>query len=321
MNVLVSVITASYNKSQYISDTVHSVLNQTYSNLELIIIDDASTDSTITILKSLKEKDNRIQFYINSENKGANYCRNIALQKSSGKYVIFIDADDLLSETCIESRVLEMENRPSFHAAIFSMGVFDTKIGDLSSVWFPQRKDPLSSILSHDIPWSIMQPIWNRDFLLYMKGFDETFNRLQDVEFHTRVLFEDNFKFVCFNKEPDCFYRIDNKRSVDQPFRFLKKIVSSGIAYYNKFSQKALQRNLQRKLVGTIYKIYLRLLHEKKSQRISLSQFTELENELLYSLDFPLNRKVKVFFKITRFLNLLPLRIKGLNYLISKFLY
>ena len=91
--IKVDIILPNYNSSDYIKDTIKSVLNQTYKNWNLIIVDDCSDKKTKKILKDyLKNK--RIRIYWLKKNKGAGYCRNFAIKKSKATYLAFLDSDD-----------------------------------------------------------------------------------------------------------------------------------------------------------------------------------------------------------------------------------
>lgn len=92
MNRLASVIIPTYNSSEYISEAINSVLLQTYNELEIIVIDDGSTDMTEETIKKIR--DNRIR-YIKSEKQGNYFARNMGIQKSRGDYIAFLDADDI----------------------------------------------------------------------------------------------------------------------------------------------------------------------------------------------------------------------------------
>ena len=92
---LVSIITPSYNSEKFISMTIDSVLRQTYRNWEMIIVDDASTDNTCTIIYDYCKKDNRIKLIRLKKNSGAAVARNRAIEKSKGKYIAFLDSDDI----------------------------------------------------------------------------------------------------------------------------------------------------------------------------------------------------------------------------------
>jgi glycosyltransferase involved in cell wall biosynthesis len=92
MNELVSIIMPSYNTAKYISQSVESVLNQTYTNWELIIVDDCSIDNTDEIIKPYLE-DGRIKYLKNEKNSGAAVSRNYALREAKGKWIAFLDSD------------------------------------------------------------------------------------------------------------------------------------------------------------------------------------------------------------------------------------
>lgn len=105
---LVSVIMPSYNTSDYIKESIESVLNQTYSNLELIIVDDCSTDNTDEIIKSIK--DDRIRYYKNEVNSGAAISRNKALKEAKGQWIAFLDSDDLWMPEKLEKQIKFMKD-------------------------------------------------------------------------------------------------------------------------------------------------------------------------------------------------------------------
>ncbi|MEO9571687.1 MAG: glycosyltransferase family 2 protein [Polaribacter sp.] len=95
MNKLVSIITPNYNSEKFISQTINSVLNQTYKNWEMIIVDDLSTDSSIKIINSFCIKDSRIKLFQLKENSGAAIARNKAISLAKGSFIAFLDSDDL----------------------------------------------------------------------------------------------------------------------------------------------------------------------------------------------------------------------------------
>lgn len=105
---LVSIIMPSYNTAQYIRESIQSVLNQTYQNWELIIVDDCSTDNTDEIVTSIK--DERIKYYHNDKNRGAAISRNRALREAKGRWIAFLDSDDLWMPEKLEKQISFMEN-------------------------------------------------------------------------------------------------------------------------------------------------------------------------------------------------------------------
>ena len=109
-NSLVSIITANYNGENFIGDTIESVLSQTYPNWELIIIDDASTDQSMEIIKSYLDKEQRINLLTNTTNRGAAITRNRGIESAKGKYIAFLDGDDIWLSEKLEKQISFMEN-------------------------------------------------------------------------------------------------------------------------------------------------------------------------------------------------------------------
>lgn len=108
---LISVITPSYNGEKFIEDTINSVLAQTYEKWEMIIVDDCSTDQTRNILDEYQKKDSRIHTIYLKENLGAAGARNTALRQAKGKYIAFLDGDDVWYPTKLEKQLAFMEER------------------------------------------------------------------------------------------------------------------------------------------------------------------------------------------------------------------
>ena len=105
MNELVSIITPCYNSEKFISDTIKSVQNQTYSNWEMIIVDDCSEDKTVEIIQNCMEDDPRIHLIQLNKNSGAAKARNVGIEKITGKYMTFLDADDLWFSDFIQNSI------------------------------------------------------------------------------------------------------------------------------------------------------------------------------------------------------------------------
>ncbi len=101
MSQKISVIIPVYNVEKYLTSSVNSVINQTYKNLEIILVDDGSTDSSGEFCENLAKKDERIKVYHKS-NGGLSSARNYGLDKKSGDYVFFLDSDDFIDKTCLE---------------------------------------------------------------------------------------------------------------------------------------------------------------------------------------------------------------------------
>lgn len=102
----ISVVTSAYNAEKYIEQCANSVLAQTYKNIEWLVVDDGSTDSTLSILEGIAKKDSRVKI-INQNNQGPSAGRNNGIKEISGEWFLFVDADDLLHpqlvETCVDT--------------------------------------------------------------------------------------------------------------------------------------------------------------------------------------------------------------------------
>ena len=105
---LVSIITPTYNSEEFIEETIQSITNQTYQNWELIIVDDNSHDSTMQILNKWRKKEARIRIISLDENRGAAFTRNIAIKNASGRYISFLDSDDLWLPEKLEVQIAFM---------------------------------------------------------------------------------------------------------------------------------------------------------------------------------------------------------------------
>jgi glycosyltransferase involved in cell wall biosynthesis len=127
MNELVSIIIPTYNTEKFIRDTLQSVQNQTYQNWEMILVDDASTDKTVSVIEEFAKKDSRIKLFKLEKNSGNGFARNIAVEKASGKYIAYLDADDLWFPEKLEKQIefLKANNLPftfSFYDCIDEEG-------------------------------------------------------------------------------------------------------------------------------------------------------------------------------------------------------
>jgi len=108
---LASVIIPYFKKKKYIADTLNSVLNQTYNNLEVIIVYDDQQKSDLDYIKKLASLDTRIKLIINSTNIGAGRSRNLGIEKSKGIFLAFIDADDIWINTKINDQINFMQEK------------------------------------------------------------------------------------------------------------------------------------------------------------------------------------------------------------------
>lgn len=108
-NTKISIIMPLYNAQKYLEEAIESLLNQTHKDFELLCINDCSTDETGLILDRLSLQDNRIRIFNNAIRQGAAISRNLGIEKAEGKYIIFLDGDDLFDTDLLKASFLEME--------------------------------------------------------------------------------------------------------------------------------------------------------------------------------------------------------------------
>ena len=108
----ISVVTASYNYAEYIEETIQSVLNQTYNDWEMIIVDDGSNDNSIEIIQKYAEQDSRIKLFTheNNANKGLKETLLLGIEKAQGNWIVFLESDDMLREDYLEKKI-EIEKK------------------------------------------------------------------------------------------------------------------------------------------------------------------------------------------------------------------
>lgn len=149
-NPLVSIIIPVYNTGRYLNSCLDSVLQQTYSNLEVIIVDDHSTDlSTIEILKSYAAKDSRINLILSQENTGCGGCRNKAVAICQGQYLTFLDSDDHLSLDYVERMVGAIKKHHTdfvlCHAQNFALSETTVSFDEHELFFPPQSKEAFTT--------------------------------------------------------------------------------------------------------------------------------------------------------------------------------
>jgi len=106
----ISIITPSFNSSKFIEETIQSVIAQTYGDWEMIIVDDCSTDKSCEIIQNYSNQDKRIKLVMLDENSGAAIARNRAIEESHGRYIAFLDADDLWEPTKLQKQLKVMQD-------------------------------------------------------------------------------------------------------------------------------------------------------------------------------------------------------------------
>ena len=249
---LVSIIIPTYNRAHLIGETLDSVLAQTYTNWECIVVDDGSTDGTDKVLAAYCEKDARFK-YINrpdSHQPGGNGARNYGFELSKGKYVLFLDSDDIITNYCLTRRLAQFnDSKIDFviaNTSKFQDTLFDEKAINIDPC-LKTNENYILLFMNYKLPWTIMSVLWKRSVIQEF-SFDESLLRFQDVDLHIRVLMSKKYVFKRLD-ETDNYYRhsgfektnkeYDNK-VVKGFFKLIDKfghIESLDISYINAFKR------------------------------------------------------------------------------------
>jgi glycosyltransferase involved in cell wall biosynthesis len=195
-----------------------------------LIFDNGSIDESVVIAKSWAARDPRFRFVDASGGpKNGSYCRNLGLAAATGEYVLFLDADDLLSARCLDSRLQYMQQSGERLFYVFPIETFREKPGDDKRVWEPEKEHPLRKLLFHQISWGVMSTLWRCEFLRSIGGFDESYLRFQDIETHIRGILRssDNFS-VAGKATPSAFYRCCDARMHKSSRETLMDYIESG---------------------------------------------------------------------------------------------
>lgn len=230
---MVSVIIPTFNRSLLIEETLNSVLAQTYTNWECIVVDDGSTDNTEELVGSYSKNDKRIKFYNRPQEKikGASSCRNFGLEKAAGEYIQFLDSDDLISNIKLEHQVKLLDADPLNSFATCKWGTFRDCINtaDIHQNFkaYDTFGDPLEFInaLSEQICYFPIHAYLIRKTVILKAGaWNEYLSLNDDSEFMVRVFV--NSKKICFSNSAVAFYRLSKEDNLSA-FNDKKKVLDA----------------------------------------------------------------------------------------------
>ena len=260
---LVSIICPLYNKKNYVQETIDSVINQTYTNWEMIIVDDGSTDGSYELVEEIYKSNDGIKLYHRSDfkqNKGGSVCRNVGIELAKGEFILFLDADDLLIKECLANRIDLQAHFPGQDMYIFPETYFKENIDNVVKRrgwnWLDRLLYKCSTekkayflrrFLKYYLPFQTTCVLWSVQTLKMIDGFDETFQRLQDPEIHTKALLQETVKIkdFLFSQPADAYIRLDEQRHIHSMGTLKEKYlahIESSEKFVSKF-KAALQEN------------------------------------------------------------------------------
>lgn len=233
---LISIVIPTFNRSESIPKTVESVLNQTYSNWELIIVDDGSNESTIKLLSMYVSDHDNIKLFKRSKFrvKGANSCRNIGIENSIGEYIAFLDSDDFWMSLRLE-RLVEFINQTK-SLAIYS-GATDQHIDKScfrKSRPIGQNESSFDFLIANDT-YAPTPSLVVHLSLLKVVRFDELLNRHQDYDFYIKI---HSLFHWCYMESNDII--VNRKESKRRKVDF-----NSCVNFYDRYKQISKDKNVR----------------------------------------------------------------------------
>ena len=217
---LVSVIMSAQNAGEYISKSIESILNQSYKNIELLIIDDGSLDNTYEVMKEFKRKEDNVYIFKNTQNKGLTKSLNILLQNTQGKYIARQDADD----TSHKERIAIQVNYLEQHNLDFC-----------STRAIIKQNDRVVPGISYYLPLKVHVKLKNpmihgtllikKDTISEIGGYDESFLYAQDYKL-LRDLLNNKYKYKII-KDP--LYVLNMQDNISTKFKSEQKLLSDKI--------------------------------------------------------------------------------------------
>lgn len=276
---MVSVIMAVYNGEKYIQEAIESVLNQTYKDIELVVVDDGSNDNTRKIVEKYKDV-----IYIYQENKGQGSARNLGIEVSKGEYLAFLDSDDLYAPDKIEKQLKILLKNNNIDVVYNDLKVVDEKLNYLnilkSEGIYEKREDLLANIIYRQVIQGPICMMLRRKCIEDIKWSEELIYAV-DYEYVIKLAFKYNFKYL---EEPLYIYRrhesnLSNKHNttVEEEIRIVKKI---GIDNIKKIVSKSNFTEDRKKML--LSKIYIKIHEYKDSEIILKDVVSKNENSIAY---------------------------------------
>lgn len=260
----VSILIPVYNASKFLSRTIESALNQLWSNKEIVIVDDGSSDDSFRIAQSYAQRYSEVRVF-KQNNGGACRARNLAFEKSTGDYIQYLDADDILSQDKISSQ-MKLVPRIGNGVVVSSAWVHFFEGRDINSIEVPKRfldqdwNDPMDWLCSS---WEGLgmglNSIWliPRHLVTAAGPWDERLSINQDGEFMCRILL--HAEGVKFSSEGVVYYRSGNSQSVSQTKN--KKNASALLLSYELYQHHALKHRDTIRIRRALARNYLSFIY------------------------------------------------------------
>lgn len=202
---IVSIIVPCYNQAAYLPAAIESIIAQTYKNLEIIVVNDGSKDNTDEVAQRYEAV-----IYLEQVNQGVSTARNNGLKIAKGKYIIFLDSDDVLLPTALESGVRMLERQPQT-SFVSSRCELRTRSGKLLICSTKVSNPSYEELLRRNFIWHPASVMFRKDILCEIGGFDNKHNICADFDIYIRIARQHDI--VCVSSINSIYYQTKNSLS------------------------------------------------------------------------------------------------------------
>ena len=302
MNELITVIIPAYNVAPYIEKCVESVVKQTYRNLEIIIVDDGSTDDTPQICDRLEKTDNRIKV-IHQRNGGLSVARNVGLDNANGQWIAFLDSDDWIEEKMYEVLYVLAQ---TYNAEISSCMFRKVYIDDSNS--YKQSKENIDVFSSFDmvmglltqekVRYEVWNKLWKRELIGETRFIPGQVS--EDIHFD-RILFLKAKKMV-HTSQVLHNYLVDRPGNTNSSFKYAKMEI------FDEFKEFLLSVKENDELVGCVASLATTFIIAYYSEAVMTKQNKNLKRQIknMFNYFYPIaihckaaNKKLYYLFRVS----------------------
>ncbi len=229
---LVSVIVPLYNAEKYIEETMESILNQTYKNIEIVIVDDGSKDQSSSIVKNFKKKYPEQIQYILQENQGVSVARNTGIENANGEYISFLDSDDLWHSTKIEKQIESM-HKNNMNACYCGFMNFYEETGEkVENTTNFVKGNMTKAFLTHQVFAQTSTWIFKKSIVMnHNIRFTPGCSWGEDLEFLFKLMSVTN---VCYVDEYLTYYRILSGGSLSSNYKDYELKTTKELEVFNR---------------------------------------------------------------------------------------
>ena len=230
----ISILMPVYNAEKYLNETIDTIKNQSFSNWELIIVDDGSIDNSKEICTKLMNDDKRIK-YIFQENLGVSHTRNVALENAQGKYIVFVDSDDLIHEDYLKILInsIEKNNSDISVCNFIERKISNTgKVEDINREFCPKEVMEMAEMKDYIMDFGnsgLLNPLWNKIYKNQIIKennitFDEKVETGEDFIFNLQYFRK--VKKISFIKDSLYYYIRRNNNSIT--YKYIENMYEKG---------------------------------------------------------------------------------------------